>query len=41
MNLNEFKKLCKDNNLKKYSNMKKLILIDYIINNLDLNILKL
>lgn len=41
MNLNELKKVCKDNNLKKYSNMKKKNLIDYIINNMDLNMLKL
>lgn len=41
MNLSELKKICKDNNLKKYSNMKKTDLIDYIINNINMEILNI
>lgn len=41
MNLSELKRICKDNKLKKYSNMKKTDLIDYIINNINMEILNI
>lgn len=40
MKLQELKNICKDNHLKKYSNMNKNILVEYIINNIDLEKLK-
>lgn len=40
MKIQELKDICKNNYLKKYTNMKKNVLIEYIINNIDLNILQ-
>lgn len=40
MKIQELKDICKNNYLKKYSNMKKNNLIEYIINNIDMDTLK-
>lgn len=40
MKIQELKDICKNNYLKKYSNMNKNNLIQYIIDNIDLNILQ-